>query len=72
MDLFVLRFSTTNQSLALQIPALGDLNLKLLKRGDQLQLERKGYYIVDVPYQAPSQAVVLIHTPDGSKGDGEQ
>ena len=43
----------------------------MLKKGDQVQLERKGYYIVDVPYQAPSQAVVLIHTPDGSKGDAD-
>lgn len=43
----------------------------MLKKGDQVQLERKGYYIVDVAYQAPSQAVVLIHTPDGSKGDAD-
>lgn len=55
------------------IPALGDVNMRNLQKGDVLQLERKGYYIVDVPFdpQQPLQPIVLFNIPDGrSKGAG--
>jgi len=45
--------------------ALGDPNLKSLKKGDQLQLERRGYFICDEPYYSPSRPIILIMTPDG-------
>ena len=42
-----------------EIAALGDANMKQLKRGDILQLVRKGYFICDVPYTEPSKPIVL-------------
>lgn len=51
--------------------AIGDLNMKHLKKGDIIQLERRGYYIVDVPYDAskPSDSIVLFDIPDGRSRD---
>ena len=47
--------------------AVGDMNMKSMKKGDILQLERKGYYIIDVPYDAncPTKPIVLFDIPDG-------
>jgi len=44
---------------------LGDPNMRNLNRGDTLQLERKGFYIVDQAMAAPGQKLVLFHIPDG-------
>ncbi|KAJ3321097.1 hypothetical protein HDU76_000149 [Blyttiomyces sp. JEL0837] len=60
--------------------AWGDANLKKCLKGDIIQLERKGYYIVDSPYDAknPKNPVHLIFIPDGkaastaSKSDDKQ
>ncbi|KAF8407474.1 hypothetical protein HHK36_006608 [Tetracentron sinense] len=45
--------------------ALGDSNMRNLKRGEILQLERKGYFRCDVPFVRPSKPLVLIAIPDG-------
>ena len=45
--------------------ALGDPNMRTLQKGDVIQLERKGYYIVDAPLIRPGQAIVLLSIPDG-------
>ena len=45
--------------------ALGDANMRTLQKGDVLQLERKGYFIVDAPLTSPGQPIVLLNTPDG-------
>lgn len=47
--------------------ALGDPNLRIVKKGDRFQLERRGYFIVDQPYLefASDQPQVLILIPDG-------
>jgi hypothetical protein len=44
---------------------IGDPNLKVLKKGDMLQLERRGYYIVDSPYLEGRSQLRLIEIPDG-------
>ncbi len=46
------------------IQALGDLNMRTLKAGDVIQLERRGYYIVDVAAHG-DEPVVLIDIPSG-------
>lgn len=48
-----------------EIAGVGDSNMRNLKRGDILQLERKGYFRCDVPFIRPSKAVVLYAIPDG-------
>lgn len=45
--------------------ALGDSNMRNLKHGEILQLERKGYYRCDVPFIRASKPVVLFAIPDG-------
>jgi glutamyl-tRNA synthetase len=47
--------------------AIGDITMRTLSKGDVLQLERRGYYIVDVAYdsQQPDQPIVLFNIPDG-------
>ncbi|CAN4108317.1 unnamed protein product [Withania somnifera] len=45
--------------------ALGDSNMRNLKRGDILQLERKGYFRCDVPFLRPQKPIILFAIPDG-------
>ncbi|RKO85336.1 hypothetical protein BDK51DRAFT_33769 [Blyttiomyces helicus] len=47
--------------------AVGDANLKLLKKGDYIQLERKGFFICDGGFDpaSPTQPIRLILIPDG-------
>lgn len=45
--------------------ALGDSNMRNLKRGEILQLERKGYFRCDVPFIRSSKPIVLVAIPDG-------
>ena len=46
--------------------AMGDQNLKHIKKGDIIQLERRGYFICDQPYdEATGKCVKLILIPDG-------
>ncbi len=45
--------------------AWGDANMEDLRKSDVLQLERKGYYIVDVPAGPAGQPAVLFSIPDG-------
>ena len=51
--------------------ALGDANMRNLKRGEIIQIERKGYYCCDAPFMRPSKPVVLFATPDGQAGLAE-
>ncbi|XP_061876691.1 bifunctional glutamate/proline--tRNA ligase isoform X5 [Entelurus aequoreus] len=54
---------------------LGDPCLKNLKKGDLIQLQRRGFYICDQPYEPVSphsckeSPCVLIHIPDGHTKD---
>ncbi|CAH1419869.1 unnamed protein product [Lactuca virosa] len=48
-----------------EIGALGDSNMRNVKRGDIVQLERKGYFRCDVPFIRPSKPIVLYAIPDG-------
>ncbi|CAM8888654.1 unnamed protein product [Rhodiola kirilowii] len=48
-----------------EITAIGDSNMRNLKRGEIIQLERKGYFRCDVPYLKPSNPIVLYVIPDG-------
>lgn len=54
-----------------EIQMLGDPELRKLKKGDIIQLQRKGFFKVDVAYEPASpftcreQPVVLFYIPDG-------
>ncbi|KAM7486673.1 hypothetical protein LguiA_002682 [Lonicera macranthoides] len=48
-----------------EVAALGDSNMRNLKRNEILQLERKGYFRCDVPFLRPSKPIVLYAIPDG-------
>lgn len=47
------------------IEAVGDCNMSSLTKGEIIQLERKGYFIVDKPLSEESSAIVLFNIPDG-------
>ncbi|KAK3022172.1 hypothetical protein RJ639_045367 [Escallonia herrerae] len=53
-----------------EITALGDSNMRNLKRGEILQLERKGYFICDAPFVRSSKPIVLFAIPDGRQQSG--
>jgi len=44
--------------------ALGDVNLRKLPKGEVIQLERKGYFIVDEAWREGGRAA-LLWIPDG-------
>ena len=51
---------------------LGDPELRCLKKGDIVQIQRRGFFIVDKPYAPPSpntckvSPIQLIAIPDGT------
>jgi len=44
---------------------VGDPALRTLNKGDKIQLERRGYYIIDTPFTYPNHPLVLVQIPDG-------
>lgn len=50
---------------------LGEVELKRVKKGEIIQLQRKGFFICDFPYATTSpyclreQSLILFHVPDG-------
>lgn len=50
---------------------LGEMELKRVKKGEIIQLQRKGFFRCDVPYAPASpfssreQSLILFHIPDG-------
>ncbi|PRP84447.1 hypothetical protein PROFUN_08032 [Planoprotostelium fungivorum] len=61
-----------NQDSKHDTPALADPSLRTLKKGDRLQLNRRGYFIVDEPYVRASNPMVLIEIPDGHTNEKGQ
>eukprot|EP00931_Biecheleriopsis_adriatica_P116020 TRINITY_DN91734_c0_g1_i1.p1 TRINITY_DN91734_c0_g1~~TRINITY_DN91734_c0_g1_i1.p1 ORF type:complete len:858 (-),score=261.46 TRINITY_DN91734_c0_g1_i1:137-2710(-) len=67
--------SIINSASCQETKAIGDPLLKTLPKGQKMQLERRGYYIVDQPaFQPgslgkPGQPMVLIKIPDGKSKD---
>lgn len=59
--------SVLNDPTRFETSAVGDSNMRNLQRGEIIQLERKGYYICDVPFLRSSKPIVLIAIPDGRK-----
>lgn len=58
--------SLVNPNTKTEKAAVGDINMAALKKGDIIQLERKGYFIVDVPYGGSAdKPAVLLSIPDG-------
>lgn len=54
-----------NESLK-DFTGLGDAALRTLNKGDRIQVERKGFYIVDSPFNYPNKPIVLVLIPDGT------
>ncbi|XP_055848548.1 bifunctional glutamate/proline--tRNA ligase [Episyrphus balteatus] len=58
-----------------EVEMLGDPELKKLKKGDIIQLQRRGYFKVDVAYAPPNpisgvtRPVILFSIPDGHTKD---
>ena len=48
-----------------EVAAIGDSNCRNLQKGEIIQLERKGYFIVDEAYLNDKKPMVLNHIPDG-------
>lgn len=45
--------------------AWGDANMRTLQKRSVIQLERKGYFIVDQPLLKANKPIVLFAVPDG-------
>lgn len=43
----------------------GEAAMRQLRRGDILQVERRGFYICDEPYVRPVDPIRLLFVPDG-------
>ena len=56
-----------NRDSRTDIMAEGDMNMRSLKAGDIIQIERKGYFRVDQPYIRDSKPAVLFKIPDGKQ-----
>ena len=48
-----------------EVMAVGDANCRNLQKSEIIQIERKGYFIVDQPYINENKPMVLNHIPDG-------
>nr|XP_034191285.1 bifunctional glutamate/proline--tRNA ligase isoform X1 [Osmia lignaria] len=54
-----------------EVQMLGEVELKRVKKGEIIQLQRKGFFRCDVPYASASpfsskeQPLILFHVPDG-------
>jgi glutamyl-tRNA synthetase len=56
-----------NPTIKTYTDGLGDASLRALNKGDMLQLERKGYYIVDRALGTDDKPLLLIRVPDGHR-----
>ena len=45
--------------------AVGEASLRTLKKGETIQVERRGFYICDEAYLRPEEPIKLIFVPDG-------
>ncbi|KAL0114050.1 hypothetical protein PUN28_011398 [Cardiocondyla obscurior] len=60
-----------NKETRKEVRMLGEVELKRVKKGEIIQLQRKGFFICDVPYadispySSREQPVILFHIPDG-------
>lgn len=54
-----------NKASKVETYAHGDANMRSFQKGDVLQLERKGYFIVDEVYVREGSPMVLLSIPDG-------
>ncbi|XP_015432761.1 PREDICTED: bifunctional glutamate/proline--tRNA ligase [Dufourea novaeangliae] len=54
-----------------EVQMIGEAELKRVKKGEIIQLQRKGFFRCDVPYESASpfssreQPLILFHVPDG-------
>ncbi|KAG6957046.1 hypothetical protein JG687_00010218 [Phytophthora cactorum] len=48
-----------------EMHAVGDHELRNMKEGQVVQLERRGYFRVDVPYISDDKPIVMFMVPDG-------
>ncbi|XP_078050630.1 glutamyl-prolyl-tRNA synthetase isoform X2 [Augochlora pura] len=55
----------------IEVQMIGEPELKRVKKGEIIQLQRKGFFICDIPYALASpfsskeQPLILFHVPDG-------
>eukprot|EP01105_Mastigella_eilhardi_P027632 TRINITY_DN863_c0_g1_i2.p1 TRINITY_DN863_c0_g1~~TRINITY_DN863_c0_g1_i2.p1 ORF type:complete len:731 (-),score=242.51 TRINITY_DN863_c0_g1_i2:57-2249(-) len=54
-----------NKKSKVSTAAVGDANMRVLNRGDRVQLERRGYFICDVPLSPTSSKVIMVLIPEG-------
>jgi glutamyl-tRNA synthetase len=50
-----------------QMVAVGDPNMRTLNVGDIIQIERRGFFRVDKPYESPDRPLTLFMIPDGKQ-----
>merc|ERR1712137_347847 len=58
-----------NHDTVFETSAYGDPLLKTLKKGERIQLERRGFFIVDEQALPPRKSMVMLKIPDGKGKD---
>lgn len=56
-----------NNNSKIETTLIGELDIGNLKKGDIIQLQRRGFYICDVPYSNSKGPCILFSIPDGHK-----
>lgn len=58
-----------NKNSSIEYPALAEGNMRTLKKGDKIQLERRGYFVIDniIMPGDKGKNMKLIFIPDGKK-----
>lgn len=59
--------SVVNPNTWLETKATGEAALLGTKRGQILQLQRRGFFICDREYRSPAEPLLLIYVPDGNQ-----
>jgi len=57
--------SSINKNSIIKTPAFCESNMKIAKKSDIIQIERRGYFYIEKPYEKKSSLIILHSVPQG-------